>query len=48
MGKEYRGQLIIMKIVGQISTVEEAKEIEEIARLFTIENLIRKLLTKEK
>jgi hypothetical protein len=37
-----------MKIVGQVSSQEEAKEIEAIARLFVINDRIRKLANKSK
>ena len=45
-GEEYKGATSI-KIVGQISTIEEAKEIEDIVELVTIENHIRNLLAKK-
>jgi thiamine monophosphate synthase len=37
-----------MKIVGQVSSQEEAKEIEAIARLFVINDRIRILANKSK
>ena len=37
----------IMKIAGQVRTPEEAKEIEDIARLFILESRIKQLVFKE-